>query len=146
MGAPAARRGGGASRLLRVALTVAGLAVSIYLTAVHYDASVPLACGHAGIVDCAQVVTSPESVWFGLPVAAWGLLWFAVMLILVLLRPGPGNWRATTAWTIAGGVVVVYLVYLELLVIGSICLWCTAVHVLVLTLLALQVLSAPPVA
>lgn len=131
-------------RWSRSALAAAGFAVSAYLTIVHYDAHVPLACSTRGIVDCAQVVTSPQSVWFGLPVAAFGLLWFAVALALALARQTPGLLRANAVWTLIGAAVVVYLVYLELLVIGRICLWCTAVHVLVLALLVLLALAPPP--
>jgi uncharacterized membrane protein len=140
------RRARGWTGWVRGLLALSGLAVSAYLTAVHYDAAVPLACSQTGLVNCEQVVTSPESVWFGLPVAAWGLVWFAVMLALSLPRPTAGLLRAATAWSLVGGAAVVYLVYAELVLIGRICLWCTAVHVIVLAIVALQTLAAPPAA
>jgi uncharacterized membrane protein len=138
-----ARTGGS----LWVALAGAGLAVSGYLTAVHYDASVPLACAHVGLVDCGAVLTSPESVWLGLPVSAWGMAWFGVALALgvrSLARDTLPLYRARLAWSVLGAAAVVYLVYTELLVIGRLCLWCTAVHALVLALFVQQALAAPP--
>ncbi len=40
-------------RLAQVSLAVAGLAVSVYLTAVHYGlGAVPLACAQGSVVNC----------------------------------------------------------------------------------------------
>jgi uncharacterized membrane protein len=38
---------------------------------------------------------------------------------------------------------VVWLLYAELVVIGSICAWCTVVHVLIIGLFVIQVLTDP---
>jgi uncharacterized membrane protein len=97
--------------------------------------------------DCAQVLTSPESVVLGVPVAAYGLLWFAVALVLalgLLRRPTPGLFRLNLVWTLIGTATVLYLVAVELLVVGRICIWCTAVHVIVLALLVVQVTGPQP--
>ena len=56
------------------ALALAGLGVSTYLTITHYDSSVPLACSDKGVINCALVTSSAESMVFGvLPVAVLGL-------------------------------------------------------------------------
>jgi uncharacterized membrane protein len=43
-----------------------------------------------------------------------------------------------------GTLMVLWLVYQEIGVIGKICAWCTAVHVLVLALLVVQVRAYRP--
>ncbi len=132
----------GIPRWIRPALAAIGVAIAAYLTLLHYDTAVPLYCSNTGSVDCQQVLTSAQSVVLGLPVALYGLVWFAVALWLLV---GGSAWkdRAANLWTLVGAVAVVYLVYTELIVIGKICLWCTSVHVIVLAIFVLQSLGAP---
>jgi uncharacterized membrane protein len=118
-------------------LGVLGLAISIYLTVAHYaQGQFPLACATGGAVNCEQVTSSAESMIGPLPVAALGVVWFAVLL--GLLATGRAN-PLQLAWTAVGVAFVFYLVYAELFVIGTICLWCTAAHGLVLGLFLLAV-------
>src|SRR5260370_39546274 len=58
-------------------MAVAGVAISLYLTSVHY-LNVPLACSTSGVVDCAPVLRSTYSVVPGTqpPITVPGLLWF----------------------------------------------------------------------
>jgi uncharacterized membrane protein len=134
----------GVPRWLRPALAIVGLVISVYLTLLHYVTSVPLYCSNSGAVNCEQVLTSPQSVVLGLPVAAWGLAWF-IVAVWLLWGGGGAGWRAQAAnlWTVVGAITVVYLVYTELIVIGKICLWCTSIHVIVLAIFVLQTLAAP---
>lgn len=121
-------------QIWRTVLAAVGFAISAYLTAVHYDAHVPLACSSNGIIDCARVITSPQSVVFGLPLAVWGMLWFALLAVVVLIRARGAAWGGTadSVWAGVGALSIIYFVYLELFVVGRICIWCSAVHVLVL--------------
>lgn len=135
---------------LRLALGVAGLLISAYLTLVHFDSHVPLACAAGSFVNCETVLSSPSATMLGVPVAAWGLAWFAgaIALALLSLRTGAGGeargLRALgLAWPLVGTVGVLWLVYQEVGVIGRICVWCTVVHVIILALLVIQVLSEP---
>lgn len=134
------------SDAIRLALAVAGLLISAYLTLVHYDTAVPIACTNTGIINCADVLTSAQSVWFGLPVAVFGMAWFLVAggLAVAGLRAGdPARWRqASLAWTLVGAATVVFLVYEELVVINRICEWCTMVHLIVLASLVLVVIAS----
>ncbi len=118
-------------------MAVAGCGISVYLTAVHY-AHVSLACPLArpGIVNCAAVVTSPQSVALGLPLAVWGIVWFVATGVLVAW-PRPGLAGVERVWAAVGAVAVVYFVYLELFAVGRLCAWCTGVHLLVLANLLL---------
>lgn len=126
-----------------IAVSLAGAAVSAYLTVAHYTSPSILACSSTGLVSCEQVTTSQHSSVFGVPVALLGLLWFLGMAALVR----PAAWRSDSrALTIvrpasvaAGIVFVLYLVWAELFAIGAICLWCTVAHVLAFVLFGLVV-------
>ena len=134
------------SRWVRVAaplLCLAGLGVSAYLTIAHYNARVILACPETGIVNCAKVTESPQSAILGVPVALLGLLYFVAIVPLHL----PAAWRsesglvrrARVAAAVAGILMVLYLIYTELFTLDALCLWCTAVHLLVVGLFLLAV-------
>lgn len=127
-------------------LSIAGLGVSIYLTIVHYSSGVTLACPDTGTVNCEKVITSPQSVVFGIPVAVLGLAFFVFMLAV----NNPLAWRsplraihlARVLSVVVGIVFVIYLVYVELFKVNAICLWCTSVHVITFVLFVLISLSA----
>lgn len=124
-------------------LAAAGLLVSAYLALTHYFAEqVPLACSTGGIVDCEQVTTSAESMLGPLPVALLGLVWFAGLTALLLTRANARVVVARVAWCVAGLLFVFYLVYAELFLIGAICLWCTAIHAIVVLLFLMAVYDA----
>ncbi|NYH93389.1 vitamin K epoxide reductase family protein [Actinopolymorpha rutila] len=127
-----------------------GLGLSAYLTYAHFTSASALACPDSGTVNCIRVTTSPQSMIFGVvPVAVAGLAYFIGMTALCL----PAAWRSESAlvrWArLAGGVagvaMVCYLIYVELLVVGAVCLYCTAVHIvtflLFVAILAADVLS-----
>lgn len=121
---------------------LAGLGVSAYLTVVHYT-SVPLVCSTGGAINCEQVLSSPYAVIAGttLPTSAAGMVWFAVTAALAGLRwAGPGSpvmARLQLAWSTIGLVTVVGLVFIEIVVLGAICIWCTAAHALVVAIFLL---------
>lgn len=122
--------------LLAVALSLAGVGVSIYLTALHYSGFAP-ACPATGVVNCEAVLTSPYAVIAGtsVPTSAAGIAWFAISAVLWLRPYG----RLQLAWSAVGLATVLYLVFVEIVGLGAICLWCTAAHVLVLALLLIAV-------
>jgi uncharacterized membrane protein len=113
-----------------------GLAISSYLTIEHYSGSTALACAENAAINCAKVTTSTWSRLGGIPVAVLGLVYFAVMTLLVV----PSAWRrhlldpVRVAGAAAGMAMVIYLLWAELFRVGAICLWCTAVHVCTLGL------------
>ncbi len=130
-------RPGGIGAVWLMALSVAGFGVAAYLTTVHY-ANVPLFCSASGLVDCSKVVTSQFSVVPGtsVPITVPGMAFFLVSLGLALaqyLRPQRASLRqAHFGWACLGLLAVFYLVFVELVELHHICLWCTGVHVLIL--------------
>jgi uncharacterized membrane protein len=128
-------------------LALAGLGVSIYLTIAHYVSPALLICSEKGLINCAAVTTSPESVVFGVfPVAVLGLAFYVLMAAIT----SPWGWRLNwpaIRWVRLGSVAVgmvfvLYLIYTELITLNAICLWCTSVHVITFLLFALIVFSA----
>ena len=115
--------------MLAVVASVAGLAISIYLTVVHYS-TIPLACPASAVVNCEQVLSSRYAVIgdSGLPTSAAGIAWFLVSAALALLR----RRRALLAWSSIGLLTVLFLVYVEIVQLGAVCIWCTAAHAMVL--------------
>jgi uncharacterized membrane protein len=134
-------------RWTSLALSLAGLGVSIYLTIAHYTTTSILACSSKGYVDCAKVTTSAQSMVFGvLPVAVLGLAFYVFMTAV----NSPWGWRMRIPlvwWTRIGSAVVgigfvLYLLYAEIIQIGNICLWCTSVHAITFLLFVLLVFTA----
>jgi len=137
-------------------MALAGIAISIYLTVIHY-AKIPPVCTTGGVVDCSSVLLSPYSLVPGtaIPVTIPGMLWFVVSggLALAALaarsraRAEPAWQRpALCAWSAAGLLFVLYLVYAEIVRLHRICEWCTVVHLLTLAtfLIALRRWQEPP--
>jgi uncharacterized membrane protein len=127
-------------------LALAGLGVSIYLTIAHFTESALAGCSESGLVNCTKVTTSPQSYVFGIPVAVLGLAFFVFCVAIM----SPWAWRASRreihlvriASLVVGIGFVLYLVYAELFTIGSICLYCTSVHVITFVLFVLVAFAA----
>lgn len=130
---------------LLLVLALVGAGIAIYLTTVHY-AQVPLFCSAQGVINCERVTSSSYSVIPGtmIPITLPGLAWFVVSALLALLGLRQRHrWirGAQLAWAILGMLVVLYLVYVELVLLHTLCLWCTAVHVIVFISLLLTMVE-----
>ena len=128
------------AQLLLLILSLVGIGIAIYLTAVHYE-NVPLICSASGLVDCARVLSSSYSVVPGttIPIAvpglAWCLLSAALAIVGLRLQPIPRWLRiAQFALSLSGLLVVLYLVYVEIVRLHTICAWCTGLHVVILAM------------
>ncbi len=119
------------SALLIAAL---GLAVSLYLVSVQY-AGAPLACPTTGVINCENVLTSQYSKMFGIDNSALGAVFFLIDIILIIRYFGRD---VLVVYNIIGFAFVLYYIFTEYL-LGSICIYCTAVHVCVLLLLAISI-------
>jgi uncharacterized membrane protein len=123
---------------LLLLLALVGAGISVYLTAVHYE-NVPLICSNNGAVNCARVLSSPYSLVPGtsIPISVPGLAWCLVLAGLAIIglrtvaRP---RWLniALFLWAFLGILTALYLVYVEIVLLHSICAWCTALHVIIL--------------
>jgi uncharacterized membrane protein len=130
-------------------LAIAGLGISTYLTIAHFIGTQSLACSDSGIVNCAKVTTSPQSEVFGIPVAMLGLGYYIVAVAMY----SPWIWNsarkalhlAQIIFAVLGIVFVLWLITAELIIIKSICLWCTGVHVVTFALFVIVMATAPAV-
>jgi uncharacterized membrane protein len=140
-------------QLTTFVLALAGLGVSIYLTIAHFTESALLGCSETGLVNCTKVTTSAQSYVFGIPVAVLGLAFYVFAVAIM----SPWAWRAgrreihllRIASLVVGIGFVLYLLYAELFIIDSICLYCTSVHIItfvlfVLTMAAVAVWGLKP--
>jgi uncharacterized membrane protein len=127
-------------------LALGGLGVSAYLTVAHFTETALAGCSESGLVNCTKVTTSPQSYVFGIPVAVLGLAFFVFVAAIM----SPWAWQARRreihmlriASMVVGIGMVIYLVYAEFIIIGSICLYCTSVHVITFVLFVLTAFGA----
>jgi uncharacterized membrane protein len=118
-------------------IALVGVVVSAYLTVEHYTSPALLACPEGATINCAKVTSSVWSSFLGLPVALLGLLFFVVMAVLV----SPAGWRrraldpVRVVGAVAGVLMALYLVWVELFRVDALCLWCTAAHLCAVGLL-----------
>jgi uncharacterized membrane protein len=128
---------------------MAGLGISAYLTAAHFAGTQALVCSDNGLINCTKVTTSAQSHFLGMPVAVLGLAYYAVMTAANV----PPAWRsrdrrvhlARVVLMAIGMAFALYLVAAELLIIGSICIWCTAVHAVTFGLFVVVMATSPRV-
>src|SRR6266516_4947543 len=120
------------SQALLLALSLLGAGIAIYLTSVHYE-NIPLVCSESGLINCAQVLSSPYAVIPGtsLPITLPGLGWClnSAALAVAGLYAATGLWLrriqiAQFALALSGLLAVLYLVYAEIVCLQTTCAWC----------------------
>jgi uncharacterized membrane protein len=134
-------------QIIILLLSLAGIAITVYLTTVHYE-NVPLICSSHGVVDCGLVLASSYSVVPGttIPITIPGLCWCLASAALAII-----GWRFVAQrrwinalqfiWSLAGLLAVLYLVYAEIVRLHTICAWCTALHVIILIIFLITLLQ-----
>jgi uncharacterized membrane protein len=135
-------------QLVTSALAVLGLAVSAYETYAHFNGSHLAGCPIGkGTFNCTAVITSPQSMVFGVfPVAILGLVFYVVVTALMT----PWAWRIQRfevgllrlVAMIVGMGFAMYLIYAEVVQIGQICEYCTGVHIITFLLFCFTVVAA----
>ncbi|HVT66444.1 MAG TPA: vitamin K epoxide reductase family protein [Trebonia sp.] len=134
-------------QLVTFVLALVGLAVSAYETWAHFNGNHLAGCPiGGGTFNCGAVITSPQSMVFNvIPVAILGLAFYVVAVPLFTPWAWRLPWRQVHQLRLASVIVgmgfVVYLIYAELQ-IGSVCEYCTGVHVVTFLLFCITVFSA----
>jgi len=125
-------------------LALGGLAIGAYLTLYKLGYMGALACS---IGSCEKVQTSRWSEFLGLPVATWGLGYYAVVLALTTAgarercldsRGLSLGLLVLTGW---GTLFSLWLTYLELNVIHAICQWCVISAMIAVILFLLSIVD-----
>ena len=125
-------------------LSLAGVALSVYLFYAHLNTPAVLACPENATINCAKVTTSPQSYFLGIPVSLMGLVFYVAFSVVNFPRFAGGRALGMLRFVMALGAIgfVLWLVYAELLLVGAICLYCTAVHLVTLVIFLLVVYSS----
>ncbi len=121
-----------AFRTGRAVLLAIGLSVSAYLTYVHF-ADVRIACPTSG---CERVQQSFYSTPHGLPLPLLGLLLFGALAVLAAAR-GARMRTVEAGSAMGGGAAAVYLIGVQVVSLGAVCLWCVAADASLVGLAAL---------
>jgi uncharacterized membrane protein len=116
------------------AVAVLGLAISAYLTWVHYAGIEPVC---TGVSDCERVQSSDYAELVGIPVALLGVVGYAALLLS--LR-GPVELTALLAYLAVA--FSAYLTWAELFRIDAICQWCVVSALASLAIAVLATLNA----
>jgi uncharacterized membrane protein len=120
-------------RLGAAIVALAGLVVAGYLTWVHFDDGA-LVCVAGG--GCETVQESKYAEIAGIPVAALGVVAYAIVLGLVAWDT-PGGRLGAAMLALVGLLFSAYLLALQLFVIDAVCVWCVANDVVIAPLLAI---------
>jgi uncharacterized membrane protein len=124
-------------------LALGGALVSMYLLLYKLGVIGSMICGAAN--ECERVQASRYSEFLGLPVAAYGVGGYLVLLGIALwgLRENQVARPVATRWlaglSALGVAFSLYLLYLELFVIHAICRWCSVSGVIILAICAVSV-------
>lgn len=127
-------------RMLTALVALVGFFIAVYLTLYKAGIIGVLACG-AG--SCETVQLSRWATFLGLPVAAWGAGYYALVFALAFAgvqdRWSESRGLALALFIVTGWGVLfsAWLTYLELFVIRAICRWCVVSAVLAVVLFAL---------
>jgi uncharacterized membrane protein len=113
--------------MIVAALALAGILISAYLTLYKLGVIGELTCS---IGSCETVNSSRWSVFLGIPVAAWGLVFYLDVFVFALVGTMPRFENepiisvVLVAQATIGVIFSAWLTYLELGVIHAICIWC----------------------
>jgi uncharacterized membrane protein len=131
-------------RMWMALISLLGLFLGAYLTLYKFGFIGTLVCG---VSSCEQVQTSRWSVFLGLPVATWGLGFYALMLALAIAgmqeryADSSGLSLAMVVLAAWGALFTAWLNYLEAFVIHAWCEWCLFSAGMVLVLFIMSALD-----
>ena len=131
-------------RALLALLALSGFFVALYLALYKLGYIGALTCS---VGSCEQVNTSKWAMFLGLPVAMWGVGFYAVTFVAALigLQERFADSRAVAlglaALCVWGVLFSLYLTYLELFVIHAVCQWCVVSAVIVTLMCIVSILD-----
>lgn len=122
-------------------LALVGAFIATYLTLYKMGVIGELTCSIHG---CETVNSSRWATFLGLPVAAWGVAFYAAMFVVALIGTSQrleGERNISQALALMAGIGVVFsawLTSLELFVIHAVCMWCVTSAVIVILIFFLS--------
>lgn len=110
--------------IVLAALDVVGLAIALYLSAVELQGALPY-CGP--LKGCEEVAQSEYARIGGVPVAVFGVGLSLTLLVLAIawtVTDRVALLAAHYGLSLVGVIFEVYFTYIEVFVIGAVCVWC----------------------
>ncbi|MGC9157298.1 MAG: vitamin K epoxide reductase family protein [Candidatus Micrarchaeia archaeon] len=96
-----------------------------------------------GIINCTAVATSRYSHILGIPLSLLALLWFLLLVFLsILQRRGSKEVQMLSAYLGIAGIFAVFYSSFAMFEIGHVCVYCSAIDVILLTLFFIGVAEA----
>lgn len=119
-------------------LSVVGLILSAYLTYLHFADGQAAFCSEGS--ECDEVRQSGFAAMLGVPVAALGILGYAVIIVFTLISISKRQrWLYLYIIALGGFTFSAYLTYIELFVIKAVCKYCI-VSALIMTAILFMLL------
>ncbi len=111
---------------ISVALTIIGLAVSIYMTIYKLTDNQNMCIGNGG---CSKVNSSVYAEVYGIPVAVFGIAGYAALMITLFIENRNSFLQANATMIIFGMALIgflftLYLIYVEVALIHALCPFC----------------------
>lgn len=130
---------------LVAALALAGVAVTAYLAAGAWLSAAPAFCSEGS--GCDLIQQSDWSTLFGLPMALWGLLLYALIGLIAWRMPSRlKRWRRLWFLTFIGVSISVYLTAVGWWLLDAFCPWCLLSLAIISALLIVLFLRRPAAA
>lgn len=132
------------TRVILAFLGLAGFFVALYLTLYKMGVFGELVCSING---CETVNMSKWSRFLGMPVAAWGVLFYVAALVIAFVSLSDRYIASKQVslimvlHTLFGVLFSAWLTYLELFVIHAICIWCVTSAVIVTLMFIVSVID-----
>lgn len=117
--------------IMLVIFAIFGIIDAGYLTYEHYRQVIPPCTVNRLLPiasDCGKVLRSSYSVLFGVPLAVFGVAQYSILLIalfIFLIYKNKSVSYLIIFQSMIGAIFSVYLMYLQIFVLNSICLYCT---------------------
>lgn len=131
--------------LLILVLAIIGIVDSTYLAIEHYRDTVP-PCSTNILVDCGQVLRSQYAKILGVPLALLGVVYYFLVTVLIssIIKAGKRLFKQILILVAFFGFIFsLYLMYLQIIVIGSICLYCTLSALISILIFVLTQITFP---
>ena len=110
-----------------------GLLVAIFAALEYYQESLRSYCTYSSFLSCAAVDKSAYTTTLGLPDYLWGIGGFLLILIVAAIsesRKSERRWYyLLLLFTTAGVAFSIYFLYVQLALIGALCVVCTTADV-----------------
>lgn len=122
-----------------LALCLAGILMLSYLLVLHYF-DTPSVCNINKSFNCEVANKSTYSEFFGVPLSAIGIGYFVA--VLIFLKFGRGFLPYMFLLSASAVPPCVYLTYVQIHILGSICLFCELTKVAIYSILILSLVNA----